>query len=613
MLRPYQQRCVDDALAWMRTSIDPFVIDAATGSGKSHMIAAIAAHVHKETGKRILVLAPSVELVEQDHEKYVATGAPASIYSAASGQKSLRHPVVFGTPLTVKNRISAFQREGDDGYAMIVIDEAHRVTPTILSIIEAMRGANPRVRVCGLTATPYRLGSGYIFRIWPDGKVNMEGHTTVAPYFKKCISIVPAYELIQQEFLTEPVIGISQAGRYDISGLKMNSRGQFDSTTVDKAYHGKGRLTSDIVADVIRQSVDRKGVMFFAATVRHAHEIMESLPPEISAIVTGENNKVDRRDCLKRFKAGELKYLVNVSVLTTGFDAPHVDVIAILRQTESVSLLQQIIGRGLRISPGKEDCLVLDYTKNIETHCPDGDLFSPVITAQKPGEDTGFLSVTCPDCQYENSFKARPPKDLEGAFGVDDEGYAVDLDNQRIFVPVEENGQILNLPVPAHYGRRCWGMTRVGSMGEYEQCEYRWTVKICPHCDAENDIAARYCSTCKGEIVDPNTKLKIEFKRFKKDPTKAQTDEVLNMFVRAGVSAKGNKTLRVDWQTPYRNFSTWFMPESKIPYQAMLYDGFNNVTTSGAYKPKTISYVKDPKSGFYKILAFNREPDLEIR
>ena len=82
--------------------------------------------------------------------------------------------------------------------------------------------------------------------------------------------------------------------------------------------------------------------MIFAATVPHANEVMQSLPRGNSALVTGETPKAEREQILKAFKARQIKYLVNVSVLTTGFDASHVDVIAILRATESVGLMQQV-------------------------------------------------------------------------------------------------------------------------------------------------------------------------------------------------------------------------------------------------------------------------------
>lgn len=376
-LRPYQQSAHDAAWAHIRSSIDPCLIEAATGAGKSHIIAALAETIHNATGKRVLCLAPSAELVVQNREKYLATGNKASMFSASAGGKELRHKVVFGSPLTVKNRISRFKQ----GYAAVIVDEAHGLTPTLIGIIESMREGNPNLRVIGTTATPYRMNSGYIFRIWPDGKSN-DDRTTRDPYFVKLVDRITAPELIEMGFLTPPAIGKAGAEGYDTSGMKVNSRGQFDKADVDKAYHGKGRLTSQIVADVVTQCQHRKGVMFFAATIQHAEEVMESLPPELSALVTGTTSKRERDSVLRKFKARRVKYLVNVAVLTTGFDAPHVDCIAILRKTESAGLFTQIIGRGLRLDDDKPDCLILDYTSNIDDHFPDGDVFEPKIEAK---------------------------------------------------------------------------------------------------------------------------------------------------------------------------------------------------------------------------------------
>lgn len=592
-LRPYQADAAQAALDWMKRSTAPFIIDAATGAGKSHIIAEIAAVIHRMTGKRVLCLAPSAELVTQNREKFLATGNKASMFSASAGAKELRHPVVFGSPLTVKNRVSRFK----DHYALVILDEAHGITPTVREIIAAMRDGNPNLRVCGLTATPYRLGSGWIFREHDGGRINGED-TARDPYFAKCVYKIDARSLIEMGFLTPPVIGQINASGYDTSGLALNSRGQFDADAVDRAYHGHGRKTAAIVGDVVAQAANRKGVMFFAATVKHAHEIMASLPPEMSQIVTGDTPKGQRDDILRRFKAQQVKYLVNVSVLTTGFDASHVDLIAILRKTESVGLLQQIIGRGLRLHPGKTDCLVLDYTTNLEDHCPDGDLFAPVVKAGKAGGGGGGMTCVCPACEYENSFTASPQY-LD--YQKDDAGYILDLDGRQV---MSDFG-----PIPGHHGRRCMGLVQAGKRGEYERCGYRWTFKECPHCAAENDIAARYCVTCKGEIVDPNEKLVADFKALKKDPTQVQTDRVLSMSCAPGISRNGNRTMRVEWVTPYRQFATWFMPDSdQWPAQGK-WMSFETVTRGGKVAPLTVTYAKNPRTGFFDIKDYNRPAD----
>lgn len=598
MLRPYQQSAVDVAVAFMRRSVSPFCIEAATGAGKSHIIAETARIIHEMTGKRVLCLAPSAELVTQNREKFLATGNRASMFSASAGAKDLRSPVVFGSPLTVKNHISRFQKQGDDGYAMVILDECHGITPTVRGIIDAMREGNPNIRVMGTTATPYRLGSGWIFARHPDGRINDEA-TARDPYFTDCAFKIGARDLIEQGFLTPPVIGQIGADGYDTSGLALNSRGQFDADAVDRAYHGHGRKTAAIVADVVAQSRDRHGVMFFAATIQHAQEVMASLPPEFSAMVTGETPRAQRDSIIRRFKERRIKYLVNVSVLTTGFDAPHVDVIAILRKTESVGLLQQIIGRGLRLSDGKADCLVLDYTTNLDDHCHDGDLFAPVIKASKGGEGGGGITACCPSCGYENQFTANPQY-LD--YKLDAAGYILDLDGQQV---MSDFG-----PIAGHYGRRCLGLVQAGPRGEWSRCEHRWTYKPCPHCEAENDIAARYCCACKGEIIDPNEKLAIEFKAMKRDPTRVQTDEVVGMTCSEGVSRSGNKTVKVEFVTPYRQFTIWLQPEGRHSRALAEWDAFQRATMEGA-KPRTVTYRKDATSGFYQVTAYNRPADMD--
>ena len=583
-LRPYQSRAVDRVMEWIRQSIEPCLIDAATGAGKSLIIAEIARQIYDMSkGKSVLCLAPQAELVEQNREKYLLTGEPASIFSASAGGKSLKHPVVFGTPSTVKNSISRFGNR----FAAVIIDEAHGITPTIKSIIEYMRDLNPNLRVIGLSATPYRLGEGYIYRLGPDGKPMPDGAIR-EPYFAKCVDRITAQELIKQGFLTPPAIGAPDAEEYDTSNLDLSKK-----DTIDQAFVGHGRLTSQIVADVLAQSKGRQGVMFFAATIQHAEEIMASLPPHNSALVTGKTSKGDRKSILARFLEMRIKYLVNVLVLTTGFDAPHVDVIAILRRMDSVGLLQQIIGRGLRLHDGKSDCLVLDYAGNIETHCPDGDIFNPQIKAHKPSGECPPINCFCPMCHAENEFSARPN---DAGYNVTKDGYFADLTGAQI---QSEYG-----PIPAHHGRRCMNLLPIGG-GKYGQCQYRWTSKDCPHCDEPNDIAARYCTSCRGEIINPNEKLAIEFRALKRDPYSRQCDEVVSCDIRETLSQGGNEVIRMDIKTPYRGFSWWVQKEPKSQFAMMgkeLYDTLNGD------KPKTVEYKKET-NGFYRIYSFNKPHD----
>ncbi len=585
VLRWYQQEAHDAAIDWVKKSIEPCLLELPTGSGKSHIVAAIANTLHTVSqGKSILCIVPSKELLEQNAEKYRETGNPCSLFSASVNKSCLSNPVVFGTPVSINNKIERF----GDKFCAVVIDECHRLSPTVKKIIQSIKNHNPQLRVIGLSATPYRLGSGYIYRQDEHGKAHGENKAK-DPFFMQRVYTVHARDLIEQGFLTQPIIGAINE-HYDTIEMQTNRMGQFNKADIDRAYHGHGRLTSAIVGDIVAQSRNRKGVMIFAATVQHAQEVMASLPPELSAIVTGDTPDSDRELILLKFKSKRLKYLVNVSVLTTGFDAPHVDVVAILRATESVALLQQIIGRSLRTEPNKQDALILDYAENIERHCPDSDLFNPEIEASMSSGGGGFVKCICQKCGQENEFSAKENKE---GYEISIDGYFLDLEGNKI--PTEFGA------MPAHWGRRCngWSATRTG---KFQQCDERWTFKPCPHCEADNDIAARYCRECKGEIIDPNEKLASDFKALKKDPTRLQTDRVVSMVVWPTLSRAGNPCLKVEFVTEYRAFTVWFNEQMRKDYNR-----FMENTETGCVKPETISYKK--VENFYKIISYNEQPD----
>ena len=573
-LRNYQKDCIDTTIEWVKKTTQSCVLELPTGAGKSLICAEIAVKINElSKGKHVLLIVPSLELLQQNAEKIKNTGNDVSLFSASAGETCLKHSLVVGTPMSIKNQLDRFGSQ----FSAVIIDEAHKVSNTIETIIEQMKVFNENLRVIGLSATPYKTCRGYIFKHDLRG-VALHESKTREPYFHKLIYKITARELIQQGYLCQPIVGAIHSEHYETLNMQTNAMGNFSKEDIDRAYHGKGRLTADIVADVINQSKDKQGVLFFAATVQHAGEIMESLPPELSAIVTGSTSASQREIILLKFKAKIIKYLVNVAVLTTGFDAPHCDVVAILRATESASLLQQIIGRGLRLSDGKDNCLVLDYAENIERHCPDGDVFNPDIkTSNAVDFDGEYLIARCPDCDLLNEFK--PRKNEEG-FGIDDNGYFVDLQNNRV---ATEHGFF-----PAHHGRAC----------QSDYCNYKWSFKPCFECNAENDIAARYCSTCKEELIDPNAKLVRAYRERKSDPYQMQTDDVLDMKVKPTISKAGNECLRVEFITAWRTFTVFFSPKVKLDH-----DWFMSATMNGTKAPNTITYQK--VGDFYKIFNYN--------
>ncbi|WP_192035310.1 DEAD/DEAH box helicase [Halomonas sp. YLGW01] len=462
-LRPYQHEAVARTVAHFRGSDDPAVVVLPTGSGKSLVIAELA----RIARGRVLVLAHVRELVEQNHAKYEAYGLSADIFSAGLKRKEASRQVVFGSVQSVINGLEAFSA-GD--FTLAVIDECHRVSlekdASYRRVISAMAEANPRLKVLGLTATPYRLGQGFIFHRHHHGMVRGDEDC----FFKDCVFEQPLRLMVRQGYLSEPRrIDVAIEG-YDFSALAPGTGGSFDEREMNEVVKGS-RATPGIVADVMARAEDRQGVMLFCSTVEHAEEVTGLLPGAETALITGTTASEERERLIAAFKARALKYLVNVSVLTTGFDAPHVDLIAILRPTESVSLYQQIIGRGLRLAPGKRDCLILDYAGN------PWDIYAPEVAAPRPAGDTEPVQVECPECGHANLFWGR----MDGELVIE------------------------------HFGRRCQGLVE-NDQGEKRQCDFRYRAKACPECGEANDIAARHCNACRARLVDPDDKLREALK-----------------------------------------------------------------------------------------------------
>lgn len=525
-LRQYQLEAVESTVTHFRNTNDPAVIVLPTGAGKSLVIAEIA----RIARRKILVLTHVKELIEQNHQKFhdyaERAGIKSGVFSAGLNRKETEHQVTFASVQSVARNLDQFAHE----YSLVVIDECHRVShfeeqpKTNLGnqysqIVSQLKSHNPELKILGLTATPFRLGLGWIYQHHYHGFVRSSQPTP----FKKCIYELPLSYMIKNGFLTPPKLIDAAVEQYDFSALKSNKFGEFDDAEVNELLGKYPRVTEGIVEQIQllaagnENEVERKGVMIFAATVKHAKEIVgylesknetaglakEQSVDDVSkvALITAKTKNDERARLISEFKAQKIKYLVNVSVLTTGFDAPHVDLIAILRPTQSVSLYQQIVGRGLRLAEGKQDCLVIDYAGN------GINIFHPEVGEKKPDSRSELVQVFCPSCGFANTF-----------WGITD-----------------NDGKVLE-----HYGRACQGILEMpkGEMPDHSMpeslmsqesevtrgkgnssqdnevmaCDYRFRFKECPTCNAQNDIAARECHDCKNQLVDPDEKLKEALK-----------------------------------------------------------------------------------------------------
>lgn len=461
-LRDYQQQAVNNTIKFFQKKREPAMIVLPTGAGKSLVIAELA----RIANGRVLVLAHVKELVEQNYDKYKSYGLEAGIFSASLGKKDRDEKAIFGSVQSVARASDEFF----NNFSLLVIDECHRVAEEgatqYQEVIKKLLDRNPQLCILGLTATPYRLGLGWIYEFNQAGEMK----TDKKRFFKQCVYELPLSYMIKHRYLTIPVKVDIPVTCYDFSELTDRDR-MYTAAEVEEVLKSQMRLTPFIIKNIIdiTEKYSRKGVMIFSSSVKHAEEIMTYLPAGDSRIVLGDTDMKDRVEIVNDFKNRKFKYLVNVSVLTTGFDAPHVDVIAILRPTESNSLYQQIVGRGLRLSDDKQDCYVLDYTGMRH------DIYAPEISDKRPAKDTVPVKVPCPRCDFENDFW----------------GYA------------DDDGVIIE-----HFGRKCKGATQDPNTLKITPCGFRFRLKLCHSCGCENDITAKNCEKCDATLIDADAKLK---------------------------------------------------------------------------------------------------------
>ena len=365
-------------------------------TGKSLVLAQIAKDSVEKWNGRVLILAHVKELLEQNADKIrkLCPELKIGIYSAGLRSRDTTEQVIVAGIQSVYNKACEL-----DAFDLVVVDEAHAISSEgdgmYRTFLSDMKVINPHVRVIGLTATPFRLKGGLICK--PENTLN-----------EICYE-AGLKEMIQQGYLS-PLI--SRAGRAEANLANLHIRGgEFISDEVAAAMDNDALVTS-ACREIVELTRDRKSVLIFTASVDHCKHVAEKIQAfsgKECAIVTGDTSPAERAEIIARFK-GEfipadlfgtpkppLKFLANVNVLTTGFDAPNTDCVVMLRPTNSPGLLIQCAGRGTRLSPetGKTNCLFLDYGGNILRHGP-----LDMIKVKEPGSGKGgdAPAKKCPQC-----------------------------------------------------------------------------------------------------------------------------------------------------------------------------------------------------------------------
>ena len=382
-LRPYQEAAVAAVYAHLAARDDNPCVVLPTGAGKSLILSRIVADVVERWHGRILVLTHVKELVDQNATQAARFLSPLliGVHSAGLKRRDLDHPVI------VAGIQSVYQKACDLGrFDVALVDEAHLLAPDgegmYRTFFADAKAVNPNLRIVGLTATPFRLKDGPIC-----APGNLLNHV--------CYEI-GVKELIRDGFLS-PLI--SKAGKVKADTASLHVRGgEFVADEVADLMD-----TDDLVrtacAEIAEHTRDRRACLIFAAGVQHAEHVATTLTHTTGcevACIFGHTPDGERDAIIARFKRGDLRYLVNVAVLTTGFDAPQVDCVVLLRPTLSPGLYYQMAGRGFRLAPGKADCLVLDFGGNVLRHGPVDAL---KITDQNERGNGEAPAKECPQCQ----------------------------------------------------------------------------------------------------------------------------------------------------------------------------------------------------------------------
>ena len=397
-LRDYQSDAKAALYDYLRQKDGNPCVVIPTAGGKSICIASVAADAVNVWRGRVLILAHVKELVDQNSKelKGLCPDLPVGVYSAGLDRRDTKEPVIVAGIQSIYNKIDLFEP-----FDLVMVDEVHMVPPDgegrYQTFLNAAKARNPNVRMVGWTATPFRTQGGLICR--PENLFN-----------EVCYE-ANVKDLIDAGWLSKITAkaGIANA---DLDHLHIRA-GEFVAEDVEKAM-GEERLVATACREIVEKTRDRKACLIFCTSVEHCNKVAKLVAAysgEECAVVTGDTPSEKRDEIIRRLKGEEipvdlcggtlppLKYVCNVSVMTTGTNIRRLDTIALLRPTASAGLYIQMVGRGFRLSPetGKTECLVLDYGKNVER-------FGPIdaVKVREPGRangEAGPLVKICPQCR----------------------------------------------------------------------------------------------------------------------------------------------------------------------------------------------------------------------
>lgn len=399
-LRPYQQAAINSLYAYFAENTGHPLVVIPTAGGKSLVMAAFIKGVLEAwPDQRILVVTHVRELIAQNFAELVGLWplAPAGIYSAGLGRRDITARILFAGIQSIHKRAYAVQQ-----CDLVLIDEAHLIPAAADTMyrrfLDTLARLNPQLKVIGFTATPYRLDSGML-------------HQGKNALFTDIAFEVSVRRLIDDGYLC-PLVSKAAATRLEVEGVGLRG-GEFIARQLQAAVDLPA-ITDAAIDEVVALGRDRRSWLVFCSGIEHAGHVAQAIRARgfTAATIFGDTAKAERDRTIAAFKRGELRALVSMGVLTTGFNAPSVDLIAMLRPTHSTGLYVQMAGRGTRLAPAKTDCLVLDFAGNVARHGP-----IDAVKPRRPGDGQGEAPVkVCPRCRSIVATAVRVCPDCGHAF-----------------------------------------------------------------------------------------------------------------------------------------------------------------------------------------------------
>ena len=412
-LRYYQRQAFENFFSYTAENWgkNPIIV-LPTAAGKSLLQAHIVREILKHDSTRVLNLTHQKELIKQNYIELIDNFnnelfLDVGIYSAGLKCRDTQNRVIFGGIQSV------YKKAWELGwFDVILIDECHLVSykseGMYRSFLAEMKKINKNIVICGLSATEYRMKEGFL----TEGEGALFHDVCHETTIKELMDSSDPYNLDNTQYLCK-LISKGAANKADLSRVGIRG-GEFIAGQMQEAFLFED-LVGKAVTETIEYTHDRKKVLIFTAGIKHCEEVVQRfLEHGLSArsVHSKQSSSINEKN-IKEFKEGKFKYLVNVSVLSTGFNEKAIDGIVLLRSTLSPGLYYQLVGRGLRLHPDKKDCLVLDFGRNIERHGPIDQIS---IRTKKGVKRVGgvpqkecpncrslmHLSIMqCPDCGYE--------------------------------------------------------------------------------------------------------------------------------------------------------------------------------------------------------------------